>query len=203
MAADIDAVVFDLGGVLIDWNPRHLYRQLFDDEAAMEEFLATICTLEWHVAHDLGESTADSCTELALRHPEHAAMIHAWAERSEDMIGGAIDGTVELLADLVKTGVRCYVLSNMEPETFPLRRERFEFIDWFDGHVISGLEGVVKPDPTIFRRLLRRFDLQPARTVFIDDSAVNVEAAAAIGIHAIHFESPARLREQLEELHLL
>jgi 2-haloacid dehalogenase len=203
MAADVDAVVFDLGGVLIDWNPRHLYRQLFDDEGAMEDFLATICTLEWHVAHDLGESTAASCAALAIEHPEHAELIHAWAARSEDMIGGAIDGTVDILADLVKAGVPCYVLSNMERETFPLRLERFDFLHWFDDHVISGLEGVVKPDPTIFRRLLRRFDLQPARTVFIDDSVVNVEAAAAIGIHALHFESPARLRRQLEELGVL
>jgi 2-haloacid dehalogenase len=203
MPAAVDAVVFDLGGVLIDWNPRHLYRQLFDDEAAMEDFLATICTLEWHVAHDLGESTADSCAELARRHPEHAAMINAWAERSEDMIGGAIEETVEILAELRKAGVRCYVLSNMEPETFPLRLERFEFLHWFDGHLISGMENLVKPDPRIFRRLLRRFDLQPSRTVFIDDSVVNVEAANEIGIKAIHFESPEQLRSQLEDIGLL
>ena len=201
--ADVDAVVFDLGGVLIDWNPRHLYRQLFDDEAEMEHFLANVCTLEWHVAHDLGESTADSCAELALRHPEHAPMITAWADRSEDMIGGAIDGTVAILEELLATGVRCYVLSNMEPETFPRRRERFQFIDRFHGHVISGLEGLVKPDPRIFHRLLQRFDLQPARTVFIDDSAVNVEAATAIGIRALRFESPERLRADLEGLGLL
>jgi 2-haloacid dehalogenase len=203
MGADVDAVVFDLGGVLIDWNPRHLYRQLFDDEAAMEEFLATVCTLEWHVAHDLGQSTAESCAELALEHPEHASMILAWAERSEDMIGGAIDETVSILADLRAAGVRCYVLSNMEPETFPLRLERFDFLHWFDGHVISGLEGIVKPDPKIFHRMLRRFDLQPSRTVFIDDSAVNVEAASEIGIKAILFESPAQLRKDLEDLGLL
>ncbi|MEY2402882.1 MAG: 2-haloacid dehalogenase [Acidimicrobiaceae bacterium] len=203
MPAAVDAVVFDLGGVLIDWNPRHLYRQLFDDEAAMEDFLATICTLEWHVAHDLGESTADSCAELARQHPEHAAMINAWAERSEDMIGGAIEETVEILAELRKAGVRCYVLSNMEPETFPLRLERFEFLHWFDGHLISGMENLVKPDPRIFRRLLRRFDLQPSRTVFIDDSVVNVEAANEIGIKAIHFESPEQLRSQLEDIGLL
>jgi 2-haloacid dehalogenase len=203
MGTEVDAVVFDLGGVLIDWNPRHLYRQLFDDEAAMENFLATICTLEWHVAHDRGESTADSCAELALVHPEHAPLIHAWAHRSEDMIGGPIDETVEILRDLKATGLPLYVLSNMEPETFPLRLERFDFLHWFDGHVISGLEGVVKPDPRIFRRLLRRFDLQPARTLFIDDSAVNVEAAAKIGIKAVLFESPSKLRAQLEEFGLL
>ena len=169
----------------------------------MEEFLATICTLEWHVAHDLGQSTAESCAELALEHPEHAPMIRAWAERSEDMIGGAIEETVSILSELRAAGVPCYVLSNMEPETFPLRLERFEFLHWFDGHVISGLEGLVKPDPKIFRRLLRRFDLQPSRTLFIDDSAVNVEAAAEIGINAVLFESPAQLRAHLEEIGLL
>jgi len=202
-AAGVDAVVFDLGGVLIDWNPRHLYRQLFDDEAEMEEFLATICTLEWHVAHDLGQGTAESCAELALEHPEHAPFIRAWADRSEDMVAGAIDDTVAILAELRTDGVRCYALSNMEPETFPLRLERFEFLQWFDGHVISGTEGVVKPDPEIFHRLLRRFDLQPSRTLFIDDSPVNVEAARALGIRAVFFESPAQLRADLEEVGLL
>jgi len=203
VAAEFDAVVFDLGGVLIDWDPRHLYRQLFDDEATMEHFLANVCTLEWHVAHDLGDDTKESCAVLALAHPEHADLIHAWADRSEDMIGGAIDGTVAVLADLKARGVRCYVLSNMERETFPLRRERFVFIDWFDGHVISGLEGLVKPDPAIFRRLLRRFDLQPARTLFIDDNAANIDSAAALGIHAVRFESPEQLRAELEDLGLL
>lgn len=202
-ATQIDAVVFDLGGVLIDWNPRHLYRQLFADEQEMEHFLATVCTLEWHVAHDLGEDTKESCAALALAHPEHADLIHAWADRSEDMIGGAIAGTVALLADLTSRGVRCYVLSNMERETFPVRRERFEFMEWFDGHLISGLEGVVKPDPRIFRRLLRRFDLQPSRTLFIDDDAANVEAATALGIHAMLFESPEQLRAEFERLELL
>ena len=118
-------------------------------------------------------------------------MIQAWAERSEDMIGGAIEETVSILSELRAAGVPCYVLSNMEPETFPLRLERFDFLHWFDGHVISGVEGLVKPDPKIFRRMLRRFDLQPSRTLFIDDSAVNVEAAAKIGINAVRFESPS------------
>ena len=203
MGADVDAVVFDLGGVLIDWNPRHLYRQLFDDEAAMEDFLANICTLEWHVAHDLGQSTEESCAELALAHPEHASMIWAWAERTEDMIAGPIDDSVEILADLKAAGVPLYVLSNMEAETFPRRLERFDFLRWFDGHVISGLEGVVKPDPTIFRRLLRRFDLQPSRTLFIDDSAANVDAAAEIGINAVRFESSRQVRAHLGDAGLL
>jgi 2-haloacid dehalogenase len=198
-----DAVVFDLGGVLVDWNPRHLYRKLFDDEAAMEQFLATVCTLEWHVAHDRGDSTASSCALLAQQHPQHAELIMAWAERSEEMILGAIDDTVELLGDLKAKGVRCYALSNMEPETFPRRLDRFEFLHWFDGHVISGIEGVVKPEPEIFHRLLQRFDLQARRTVFIDDNRVNVDAARSLGIEALLFESPARLRSDLEQLGVL
>jgi 2-haloacid dehalogenase len=203
MHATVDAVVFDLGGVLIDWNPRHLYRQLFDDEVAMENFLSTICTLEWHVAHDLGEGMPESCAELARRHPEHAPLIRAWSDRSEDMVRGAIDGTVEILAELKAAGMPLYVLSNMEPETFPVRLARFDFLHWFDGHVISGEEGVIKPDARIFRRLLRRFDLQPTRTVFIDDSTINVEAAAALGITSVLFESPAQLRSDLEKLGVL
>src|SRR5439155_26592028 len=94
--SSVDAVVFDLGGVLVDWDPRHLYRQLFDDEDEMERFLAEICSLEWHVAHDLGHDIEASCAELAGRHPEHADLIRAWADRSEDMVRGAIDGTVEI-----------------------------------------------------------------------------------------------------------
>jgi 2-haloacid dehalogenase len=194
----VAAVVFDLGGVLIDWNPRHLYRKLFDDESAMEDFLSNVCTLEWHVEHDRGRSTAESCRELALAHPEHAGLILAWAERTEEMVAGAIDGSVEVLADLRAAGMPCYILSNMEPETFPRRLERFGFLSWFEGQVISGYEGVVKPDPRIFEVLLERFDLTAGRTLFVDDSAVNVAAAAAVGLSPIRFESPASLRRALE-----
>src|SRR5688500_20185677 len=116
----------------------------------MEEFLSTICTLEWHVAHDLGQSTAESCEELALEHPEHAELIRAWGERSEDMIDGAIDESVSILAELRAAEVRCYALSNMEPETFPLSLVRFVFLHWFVGHVITGHEGLVRLDIEIF-----------------------------------------------------
>lgn len=201
--ADVDAVVFDIGGVLLDWNPRHLYRQLFEDEAAMEDFLATVCTLEWHADHDRGVSTAESCAALAREHPEHEPLIRAWAERGEDMVAGPIEGTVALVAELKAAGVPLYILSNMEPETFPDRMQRWEFLHWFDDHVVSGFEGLIKPDPALFRRLLRRFDLQPARTLFVDDSPVNVEAARAIGIRAVLFESPEQLRTELERVGLL
>ena len=143
----IRAVVFDLGGVLLDWNPRYLYRKLFDgDDDAMERFLAEVCTMEWHHAHDLGVPPERTTPPLVTAHPEYEQLIWAWSRRSEEMVAGPIDGTVELLAELKEAGVPCYALTNMERETYPLRRERFAFLSWFDGTVVSGFEGVAKPD---------------------------------------------------------
>jgi 2-haloacid dehalogenase len=198
----VDAVVFDLGGVLLDWDPRHLYRQLFDDPARMDDFLERICTSEWHREHDLGTPTLASCQELARRHPEHAALIMAWAERGEEMVAGQIDGTVELLGELKAAGVPCYALSNMEAETFPLRRDRFPFLRTFDGCVISGVERVAKPQAEIFEILLSRHALDAARTVFIDDSPRNVAAARRLGVTAIEFAGPDALRAELRALGL-
>ena len=198
------AIVFDLGGVLLDWNPRYLYRQLFaGDEAAMERFLADVCTMEWHHAHDLGAPPERTCTALAQAHPEQAELIWAWSRRSEEMIAGPIDGTVAILSELRTAGVPCYALTNMERETYPLRRERFPFLSWFDGTVVSGLEGVAKPDPAIFELLLDRFDLDPADTLFIDDSPVNVNAARSVGMRALEFDSPDQLRRALQDAGLL
>lgn len=192
------AVVFDLGGVLLDWDPRYLYRKLFGgDETAMERFLAQVCSPQWHAAQDLGYSVPQACRELAARHPDQAALIRAWGERSEEMVAGPIPGSVAILADLRKHGVRCYALSNMEAETFPLRLQRYDFLRWFDGHVISGLEGMAKPDLQIYRLLLRRYELPAAKVLFIDDKADNVAAARAVGMCAVRFESPELLRAQL------
>lgn len=199
----IDAVVFDLGGVLLDWDPRHLYRKLFADETEMESFLRDVCTMQWHAAHDRGVPFSQSCAALAATHPQHAELIDAWGARSEEMIAGQIDGTVEILDELLGRGVRCYALTNMERETYPLRRQRYPFMRRFAGTVVSSHEGVAKPDPEIFRRLLARFDLDPARTVMIDDSAPNLETAAALGMEAVTFQSPAALRDALIRLRLL
>ena len=198
----VDTVVFDIGGVLLDWDPRHLYGQLIDDPDELTGFLATICTTEWHRAHDLGVPTLESCRELALEHPGHAELIMAWAERGEEMIAGQIDGTVEVLADLSQAGVRCLALSNMEAETFPLRRERFAFMRSFDGWVISGIEGVAKPDPAIIKLLLARYELDPARTVLIDDKPDNITMAEQAGLKAIRFADPEQLRVDLRALGL-
>jgi 2-haloacid dehalogenase len=199
----IDAVVFDIGGVLLDWNPRHLYRKLFDDEEAMERFLAEVCTLEWHAAHDRGLPFEQSCAALAGEHPEQAELIWAWARRSEEMVSGPIAGSVEVLRALKARGVACYALTNMEAETYPLRRERYEFMRWFDGTVVSSHEGVIKPDAEIFQRLLVRFDLSGPATVLIDDSERNVQAARSLGMQAVQFRSAAALRRWLEDAGVL
>jgi 2-haloacid dehalogenase len=198
----IGAVVFDVGGVLVDWDPRHLYRKLFDDSAAMERFLTSVCSPQWHAPHDRGQSTAESCGRLAEVYPEYADEIWAWMWRSEEMVAGAIDGTVDIVAELTGAGVSCYVLSNMEAETFPRRRARFEFFGWFDGIVVSGLEGVAKPDPEIFRRLLDRFALHPETTLFIDDKVENLESAASLGMRTVWFKSPDGLRRSLHAARL-
>jgi 2-haloacid dehalogenase len=199
----IEAVVFDLGGVLIDWDPRYMYRQLFADPADMEEFLASVCTPDWHRAHDLGADITQSCEQLALRYPEHRDMIMVWAERGEEMVAGQLDDTVELLSELKASGMPCYALSNMEPDAFEVRLARFGFMQWFDGHVISGLEGVAKPDRRIFEILLHRHGLRPERCVFIDDQPRNVDAARDLGLAALHFSSVPQLRQDLQALGVL
>jgi 2-haloacid dehalogenase len=196
----IDAVVFDLGGVLIDWDPRYLYRGLFTGEQEMERFLAEICTSEWHRDHDLGVDIAQSCGQLAELHPQHRQLIMAWAERGEEMAAGQFDETVELLGALRAAGMPCFALSNMERETYAIRRERFAFMSWFDGIVISGHEGSAKPDRQIFEVLLRRYGLDPHRCVFIDDAAPNVETARELGMTGLLYRSAGQLRADLEGL---
>jgi len=198
----LTTVVFDLGGVLIDWDPRHLYRQLFTDPGEMEDFLARVCTPDWHRAHDLGEDVTESCRRLARRYPGHRDMIMVWADRCEEMAAGQFDEAVGVLREVKAAGLRCLALSNMEPATFATRRARFAFMDWFDGFVISGIEGVAKPDRRIFQILLRRYRLEPAATVFIDDSPANVEAARGLGMTALRYTSAGRLRGQLRSLGL-
>ncbi len=198
------AVLWDLGGVLLDWDPRHLYRKLFGaDQAAMDEFLAHVCSPEWHAQQDLGKATAEACAELAAEHPGQAEMINAWAERNEEMVAGVISGSVEVLAELRAAGTACYALSNMEKESFRRRLQLYDFLSWFDGCFISSFEGVMKPDPEYFERALARFGLSPGDCLFIDDRAQNIEVARSLGIPAVLFGSPEQLRADLEGKGLL
>jgi 2-haloacid dehalogenase len=199
----VSAVVFDLGGVLLDWDPRHLYRKLFSDEAAMERFLNDLCTPAWHEPHDRGVPAAESCAQLALRNPEFADLIWAWSERSEEMVAGAISESVEILKDILGAGMACFALTNMEAETYPLRLERFPFLDWFEGTVVSGQEGVSKPDPEIFIRMIDRFNLTTSATLMIDDNEDNLLTASSLGMLTVQFHSPSELRRSLETVGIL
>jgi 2-haloacid dehalogenase len=197
-------VVFDIGGVLIDWDPRHLYRKLFSgNEPAMEHFLANVCTHEWNRRQDAGRSFAEGARLLKLRHPDKAELIDAYADRFDEMMAGPIVGVVEILAELRDRETPLYVLSNFSAETFPPAFERFDFLRWFRGMVISGEVGVIKPDPRIYEILLARFAIDPHRAVYIDDVAANVAGARPFGIHGIHFTTPGALREELVRLALL
>jgi 2-haloacid dehalogenase len=197
-------VVFDLGGVLIDWDPRNLYRKLFaGDDAAMEHFLATVCTPDWNERQDAGRLFAEAEAELIALHPEKAPLIRAWGARFDEMIPGAIEDSVAVLGELKNRGTPLYALTNWSTETFPPQRRRFPFLAWFDGIIVSGEEGVIKPDPHIFKILLRRYALVPERTVFTDDNPDNAAAAHALGMHGIHFRSAETLRRELATLGLL
>jgi 2-haloacid dehalogenase len=198
-----NAVVFDLGGVLIDWNPRHLYRSLFDDEAAMERFLAEVTTQAWNLEQDRGRPFAEAVGALVREHPEQADLIEAYWRRWPEMLGDPHAEVVAILAELRATSVRLLAMTNWSAETYPLAIPRYPFLDWFEAVIVSGRERLVKPDPAIFRVLIDRYRIEPAGTVFIDDTAVNIEIAAQLGFRAIRFTDAPALRRELESLGLL
>lgn len=202
--ANIETVIFDLGGVLIDWNPEYLFRKIFDDEAEMRRFLTEITTPDWNEQQDAGRPLAEATEWLVERHPEHEAPIRAYYGRWEEMLGGAIAGTVELLNRLhAQNSHRLYALTNWSDETFPIAVERYEFLQLFEGILVSGREKLKKPDPRIYRLVIERYAISPQRSLFIDDSRRNVEGARAVGLQAIHFESPEKLETDLRERGIL
>jgi len=202
-AQPVEAVVFDVGGVLIDWNPRHLYSKLFDEAAAMELFLAEVCSPEWNEQADAGVPTAQITAELCRRHPDKRPLIESYYLRFPEMMKGAIDGTVAVVERLHGHGLPLYVLSNFSAETFPHARQRFGFFERFSGMVISGTEGMKKPDRRIYDLLIERFALSPARTLFVDDRADNIQAALDAGWQALRFTSAGQLEADLRTLGLL
>ncbi len=197
---DIKAIVFDLGGVLIDWDPRHMYRTVFDSDTEMEHFLSEIATLEWNSQHDAGVRWADGVATLSDELPEYAHLIELYQTRWVEMLKGPIDGTVELLAMLKAAGHELHALTNWSSETFPIALQRYEFLSWFEDIVVSGVEKVIKPDPKIYEILLDRIGRNAYECVFIDDGVRNVEAARSLGFSAIHFQSPEQLEAELAAL---
>ena len=198
----ITTVVFDLGGVLIDWDPRYLYRKLMAEDE-VEPFLAEIGFFAWNHAQDAGGPWSDAVEALATEHPHRRDLIAAFPDRFPETLGGAIEGTVALLEELRRAGTRLLALTNWSSETFPVARDTFGFLEHFEGIVVSGEEGVGKPDPALFQILLERYALVPHQTVFIDDSAANVSAAAELGLVALRFSDPGGLRADLSRLGLL
>ena len=196
-------MIFDLGGVLIDWDPRHLYRQLFSDPSEMEAFLAEVTTAEWNSRQDEGRPWAEAIEELAADHPEQRDLIEAFHRRWPEMLAGEIPGTVDVLRDVHSAGFRLLALSNWSSETFTFALERFEFLSWFEAIVISGDVKARKPHPAIFEHVIEHFDVQPSSTVFIDDADANVEAARMLGFLALRFVDAQALRRGLNQLGVL
>jgi 2-haloacid dehalogenase len=186
-------LVFDIGNVLIGWDPRHLYRKLFADPARMEWFLAEVCDLDWNLEQDRGRPFADAVAERTALHPDLAAEIAAYDRRWAEMVSGPIAGSVALLQAIRAAGVPNYAITNFSTEKFAVAQAMFPFLTGFDGIVVSGEERLVKPDPAIFRLLLDRYGLSAGDCLFIDDSLANAEAARGVGMHAHHFTGPERL----------
>lgn len=194
----IQTLIFDLGGVLIDWNPRHLYRKLSDDEAAIEHFLTHIATGDWNEQQDEGRSLAEATEWLLHRHPEHEEWIRAFYGRWPEMLNGPIPGTLDVLTRLRRhAAYPLYALTNWSAETWPVATERYDFLRWFDGILVSGHERMRKPQERFYRLLEERFPLQLSTSLFIDDNLRNVEAARAIGLRGIHFRAADRLEADL------
>jgi 2-haloacid dehalogenase len=196
--------IFDLGGVLIDWNPRYLYRKLFNgNETAMEYFLAAVCTSSWNAQQDAGRSFAEGCDCLKRLHPDKAELIDAWFQRYEEMLGGEIPGTVEILRELRSRSVPIYGLSNWSAETFPIALSRFECLSWFNGVLLSGEAKMLKPDRRIFEMFLDTFRIEPSRAIYIDDRNENVEAAIELGMQGVVFRDSRALRVELTRAGLI
>ena len=200
----INTIIFDLGAVLIDWNPRYMYRTIFSSEAEMEKFLAEITTSDWNEEQDAGRALQEGTEMLVKQFPEHEENIRAFYSRWHEMLGEAFHDTVEVLRQLKDSRkYRLYALTNWSAETFPVALARFEFLNWFDGIVVSGAEKMRKPAPEFYHILLDRYDVKAEEAIFIDDNYRNILAAEKIGINCIHFTSAQELEEELRALNLL
>ncbi len=204
MNNEIENIVFDLGGVLIDWNPRYLYRKIFKSEEEITWFLENICTSEWNDEQDAGRSFEEATAILVNKHPEWREPIEAWYSRWQETIQGPIHGTVDILKTIRdKSHYRLYALTNWSAETFPWALENFDFLHWFEGIVVSGVEQCRKPHAEIFHRLMTRYNIVAHRTLFIDDNVHNISGADKLGFHTIRFTSPDELQKELTERRIL
>jgi 2-haloacid dehalogenase len=200
----IDTIIFDLGGVLIDWNPDYVFAKLFDDKEKKRFFFENICTPDWNEEQDAGRSIAEATSMLINKFPEWTFYIEAYYGKWKEMLGGPIHETVTICKNLKDTGrYKLYALTNWSAETFPYALATYDFLHWFDGRVVSGEEKMRKPYEEFYRVLLNRFNVDPSKALFIDDNARNIKAAEGIGIECIHFQSPEKLKRDLLAMKLL
>ncbi len=200
----IDTIIFDLGGVLIDWNPEYVYGELIPDEKERKHFFENICTHEWNEEQDAGRSLHEATDLLVEQFPDYAELIQAYYGRWEEMLKGSIAETEAILEEIKSSkNFRLYALTNWSHETFHVALKRYEFLHWFEGIVVSGEEKCRKPFPEIYQILINRYKVDPENSLFIDDNFRNIEGARALGINTIHFESPGQLRQVLENLQIL
>jgi 2-haloacid dehalogenase len=199
-----DTIIFDLGGVLIDWNPDYVYKTIFDKEEDMKWFYKNICTSDWNEEQDAGRSLQEGTELLVKQFPEHEANIRAYYGRWEEMLGGPIHETVEVLRHLKQhTNYKLYALTNWSAETFSVALERYDFLHWFNGRVVSGEEKTRKPFIEIYQRLIDRFHIDPVKAIYIDDNTRNLVPANELGIQTIHFQSPRQFKKELQQLGVL
>lgn len=204
MASQIKAIVFDFGNVLLDWNPRYVYRRFFPgDPEAMERFLKEINFTEWNLLQDKGRPFAEGVAALSSEFPHHAELIRAYHENWVYSLGDSIAGSVHILEELKRAGYELYGLSNWSAETFPQARNRHRFFELLDDYVISGDVGHVKPSPEIFEILLAKVGRPAAECLFVDDALPNIHQAQRLGFATIHFRSPEQLRKALQALRIL
>jgi 2-haloacid dehalogenase len=204
MTHKIDTVIFDLGGVLIDWNPKHLYRKIFEDEKEIDYFLSEICTPEWNEQQDAGRTFKEATEILVAQYPNFEKEIQAFYGRWKEMLGGVIEETVAILEQIHQNkSHRLVALTNWSAESFPYALENFQFLQLFEGILVSGVEKMKKPDPKIYELILDRYQIDAQKSVFIDDSLRNIKGAETFGIKGIHFQSPEQLKVDLEKLGIL
>mgnify|MGYP003667357636 CR=1 FL=1 len=199
----ITTVIFDMGAVLIDWDPRYLYRRIFQDESALEDFLAQVCSPQWNLTMDGGRPVDQALAERQRLYPQHHDAIQAWKDRWPEMLAGSVPGSAALVRDLHQAGVPLYGLTNFSAETWPHAQARFAFLSCFEDILVSGQERLVKPAPEIYHRLLTRNGLQAGHCLFIDDSEKNIAAAQAVGLQTHHFTQASGLRRRLVAAGLL
>ncbi|WP_228851733.1 HAD family hydrolase [Aegicerativicinus sediminis] len=205
MNSNYKSIIFDLGGVLIDWKPEYVFLNAFDgDKEKTDWFIKNICTLDWNENQDAGYPIAQATEELVSKHPEWEEYIRMYYGNWEQMLGGPISETVDILKKLIaKETYQIVALTNWSNETFPIALERFEFLHWFEGIIVSGAEKTRKPFSEIYELTIDRFDIDATKAIFIDDNLRNIKAAENIGIKGIHFKSPQLLQNELNFLNIL